>query len=295
MKLYAISDLHVGCTANADALAALPAYPEDWLILAGDTGETIAHLHYALSQLTRKFAQVIWVPGNHDLWTLPGKREIPEEVLRGEARYQRLVAICREYGVLTPEDPYVLWQGEGTPSLLVPLFLLYDYSFRPDYISEERAVAWAAETDVVCTDEYLLHPDPYPSRSAWCAARCRETEQRLQSAPPGFPLIFINHFPLCQSLVRLERIPRFSLWCGTTRTATWPTRFPVSTVVYGHLHIRSTRYLQGVRHEEVSLGYPAHWRHERGIQGYLRMILPAPDQDEEEFPTPLASPPLSTE
>lgn len=277
MKLYAIGDLHLGCPINYEALAALPVYPEDWLILAGDIGETTAHLHYALSQLTRKFAQVLWVPGNHDLWTIPGKRTAPEEAeLRGEARYQQLVSICRSYGVLTPEDPYALWQGEGAPAILVPMFLLYDYSFRPEHISEEQAVEWAAETDVVCTDEFLLHADPYLSRSAWCAARCRVTEQRLQNISSGLPLIFINHFPLCQSLVRLERIPRFSLWCGTTRTEAWLTRFPVSTVVYGHLHVRSTQYLQGVRHEEVSLGYPANWEQARGIQGYLREILPGP-------------------
>lgn len=279
MKLYAISDLHLAYETNRQALDALPAYPEDWLILAGDTGETIAHLHYALSRLTRRFAQVIWVPGNHDLWTLSGKTIPPEEaILRGEARYRKLVSICRDYGVLTPEDPYVLWQGEGPLSLLVPMFLLYDYSFRPDHVSEEQAIAWAAETDVICADEFLLHPDPYPSRSAWCAARCQATEQRLQAISHAIPLILINHFPLRQSLVKLERIPRFSLWCGTKRTETWQARFSISTVVYGHLHIRSTQYLQGVRYEEVSLGYPVNWRRERGIQGYLREIFPAPRQ-----------------
>ena len=71
MKLYAISDLHLGHEINRQALAAIPSYPEDWLILAGDMGETTAHLRYALSILSRRFAQLLWVPGNHDLWTLP--------------------------------------------------------------------------------------------------------------------------------------------------------------------------------------------------------------------------------
>ena len=44
MKLWAISDLHVGFEKNRHAVQELPAHPEDWLIIAGDTGETPAHL-----------------------------------------------------------------------------------------------------------------------------------------------------------------------------------------------------------------------------------------------------------
>jgi 3',5'-cyclic AMP phosphodiesterase CpdA len=275
MKLYAISDLHLGYEINRQALASLPSYPQDWLILAGDTGETLEHLQYALEILTRRFAQVLWVPGNHDLWTLPSD---PLQ-LRGAARYDRFVACCREYGVLTPEDPYVLWPEKGSALLLAPLFLLYDYSFRPDDMPEEDVVSWAEETQSVCADEYLLHPDPYQSRSAWCAARCQYTEKRLLEAISSpVRLILINHYPLRQSLVRLKYIPRFSPWCGTKYTEKWHERFQAAIAIYGHLHIRATEYQDGVRFEEVSLGYPRQWQQERGVHGYLREILPGPDQ-----------------
>jgi predicted phosphodiesterase len=275
MKLYAISDLHLGEGANQEALAALPSYPDDWLILAGDTGETTDHLQRALSALERRFKQILWVPGNHDLWTLPSSFPGSDEV-RGEAKYNQLVAICREHGVLTPEDPYVLWPGEGKPTLLAPLFLLYDYSFRPDDIPEEQVVSWAQEKKMACADEHWLYPDPYPSRSAWCIERCHSTEERLQQVPASTSLILINHFPLLESLVRLSRIPRFSPWCGTKYTHDWHQRFPVSIVVYGHLHIRATDYRDGVRFEEVSLGYLGQWQRRKGIEGYLRQILPEP-------------------
>jgi len=273
MKLYAISDLHLGYDANRAALESLRPHPHDWLILAGDTGETAHQLEYALSIVTRRFAQVLWVPGNHDLWTLP----YDDDPSRGEARYHRLLSICRNYGVLTPEDPYVRWPGEGPAYLLAPLFTLYDYSFRPDAVPEAQAIAWAEETGVVCADEYLLHPDPYPSRSAWCAARCHVTERRLQEVLTTERLILINHFPLRHDLVCLPRIPRFSIWCGTRRTHNWHIRFPVAVVVFGHLHMRATEYRDGVRFEEVSLGYPRHWRQERGLAPYLREILPGPE------------------
>lgn len=272
MKLYAISDLHLGFPANSAALESLPAYPDDWLILAGDVGEAEAQLVYALKVLTRRFARLVWTPGNHDLWTYA---EAPP-TRRGEAKYHRLVSLCRDYGVLTPEDPYVLWEGEGPACWLAPLFLLYDYTFRPEHVPYEHALAWAEEAGVMCNDEYLLHPDPYASRAAWCAARCQYTEQRLAAADASHPLILINHFPLRQDLVRLPRIPRFCLWCGTRRTEDWHTRFPVEAVVYGHLHIRATDYRDGVRFEEVSLGYPQNWHSGRPLASYLREILPGP-------------------
>ena len=270
MKLYAISDLHLLSEANRQALAALPAHPEDWLILGGDIGETEELLRFALAILTSRFQHLLWVPGNHDLWTLPSDRL----GLRGEAKYNRLVSICRNHGVTTPEDPYVLWTGEGTQCRLAPLFLLYDYSFRPDAVPFERAVEWAAESGIVCADEVLLSSEPYSSRSAWCAARCLYTERRLREISGQTPLVLINHFPLRQDLAQLWRIPRFSLWCGTRRTEDWHIRFPVSVVVYGHLHIRGTHFRDGVRFEEVSLGYPGDWHQSSGIQPYLREILP---------------------
>ena len=142
MKLYAISDLHLNYEENFHALKGVSAHPDDWLILGGDLGETEEALIYAFRTLSTRFAKLIWVPGNHELWTMPGSGDS----LAGEAKYRRLLDICREYDVLTPEDPYVDWPGDGGEHVLCPLFLLYDYSFCPDHVSEGDAVSWAAES-----------------------------------------------------------------------------------------------------------------------------------------------------
>ncbi len=272
MKLYAISDLHLDYAINREALQALPSHPEDWLILGGDLGHTEDDLHFALRLLTQRFQRLFWVPGNHDLWTLPNS---PSR-LHGEDKYHRLVAICREYGVATPEDPYVRWPGAGDACLICPLFLLYDYSFRPAQVPLEHAVKWAAESGVLCADELLLSAHPYSSKPAWCSSRFTYTEHRLQEVATQGPLVLVNHFPLREDLARLRRIPRFTIWCGTRRTEDWHRRFPVAVVVTGHLHIRSTTYRDGVRFEEVSLGYPRDWQQGQGIASYLREILPGP-------------------
>lgn len=277
MKLYALADLHLRYEVTRRALQALRPHPYDWLILAGDVGETEEHLRFALGVLSTRFARLLWVPGNHDLWTIPAH---PGE-LRGQAKYSRLVEICREFGVLTPEDPYVTWPGEGERCVLAPTFVLYDYTFRPDSVPVEDAVEWAAEENLLCSDEVLLHPDPFASRPDWCHERVRLTEPRLAAAATQGPLVIINHFPLRQDLAVLPRIPRFSIWCGTRLTEDWHVRFNARAVVYGHLHIRATHHRDGVRFEESSLGYPQNWTPGRGIEPYLRQILPYPVEEPE--------------
>src|SRR5260221_4935508 len=84
-KLWAISDLHVAIPENRSFVEELwPASPEDWLIVAGDVAENVGDVVWALALLRERFARVIWVPGNHEMWT-PPKDPV---TLRGEARHQ---------------------------------------------------------------------------------------------------------------------------------------------------------------------------------------------------------------
>lgn len=273
-RLFAISDLHVIYTENRAIVDRMqPERDGDWLIVAGDVGEIVSDIEWALGLLSRRFEKVIWVPGNHELWT---PREDPVQ-LRGVERYRHLVELCRSLGVITPEDPYPVWDPDGDPVLIVPLFLLYDYSFRPvGTYTREQALARAYEVGVVCTDEMLLHPDPYPSREAWCWARIAETERRLARERRGLPTVLINHFPLVREPTRILRYPEFAQWCGTERTADWHLKYDARVAVYGHLHIPRTTWYDGVRFEEVSVGYPREWRRRSGRPGQLRQILPVP-------------------
>ncbi|MFI1017856.1 metallophosphoesterase family protein [Streptomyces sp. NPDC020965] len=256
-ELLAISDLHVAYQENRNIVANMrPDSADDWLIVAGDVGEMTDDITWALRTLSRAYAKVIWAPGNHELWT-PREDSVR---LRGVERYRHLVEICRSLGVVTPEDPWPVWEGPGGPVTVAPLFLLYDYTFRTDPgLTREQALAAAHEQGVVCTDEFLLHPDPYPTRDAWCRARLKETEARLTELDPDVPVVLVNHYPLVREPTRILRYPEFALWCGTEQTADWHTRFNVAAVVYGHLHIPRTTWHDGVRFEEVSVGYPREW------------------------------------
>jgi predicted phosphodiesterase len=321
-KLWAISDIHLAYPINRESWEQLRSKPHDGLIIAGDVGETVDHLRLALETAVKRFAHVWWVPGNHELYSVPVSRASEsgnenakkEEPSRAEVRYHEFVAVAREFGVSTPEDDYIVWPPEDVDALdegaspwdveaeramrarICPIFTLYDYSFRPPEVTRENALTWAQEQDIMATDEALLHPDPYSTRDEWCAKLCKEFEAKLSNASTtpllstneSVPLVIINHWPLRESLVRLVRIPRFSLWCGTKITDDWHKRFHAKVVVTGHLHIRRTDWQDGCRFEEVSLGYPRQWEDSRAygldVNDFLREILPGPEKEPEGWP-----------
>lgn len=206
--------------------------------------------------------------------------------LKGEAKYMACVRAAKAHGVITPEDDYVPWtytanDGSRERALVCPIFTLYDYSFRPAHVTREKALEWAMEEGIRATDENLLHPDPYASRDEWCHRLVQQSEAKLeQAAATGLPLVIINHWPLREDTVYIPRVPRFSLWCGTKKTEDWHTRFGAKVVVTGHLHVRRTDWIDGVRFEEVSLGYPKQWQVAKDagndVNSMLREILPGP-------------------
>ncbi|CAF9911147.1 MAG: hypothetical protein GOMPHAMPRED_007323 [Gomphillus americanus] len=331
--LYAISDIHLSYPQNREYWSALPLRKHDFppksgLILAGDVGESISHLRLALEIALQVFSYVWWIPGNHELYTLPGQhsptennastgdqaaRDAEIDSLRGEERYQAFIRVCHQYpGVYTPEDEWVIWdcsaeedpittittksQISSSPSnqqpqqpsssaaaLICPLFTLYDYTFRPAHLhSTTAALAWAAEKDIIATDEALLHSDPHPNKASWSSQLVSNFHTRLTSARarfPSLPFVLINHWPLREEVLHIPSIPRFSLWCGTRSTRHWDTEFaPVAVVVSGHLHVRRTDWIGDTRWEEVSLGYPRQWtkirEQELDVAELLREVLP---------------------
>ena len=267
MKLWAISDLHLTLPQNAAALRALPAFGEDWLIVAGDLCEDLALFGDSLTWLKQRFAEVIWVPGNHELW-LTGR---DADIGGSPRKYRALTDVARRVGVTTPEDEFLRWPGG---EVIVPLCTLYDYSFRPDDIALCDVVRWAAELSNVAADERLIDPAPLPGMPEWCASQVAAAEARLdRELAPDAHTILIGHWPLREDLVRIPRIPRFTPWCGTRLTADWHTRYRAAVVVSGHLHVRRTDWRGGTRFEEVSLGYPRQWDQTRDLASYLREIL----------------------
>nr|WP_235032293.1 metallophosphoesterase [Actinacidiphila yanglinensis] len=258
-QLLAISDLHVGYDANRALVEKMrPESDDDWLIVAGDVAERAADILWALGTLKENFGTVIWLPGNHEVWT-PNDDPV---TLRGEARYRHLVDEIGRLGIITPEDPYPVFESAKGPVAVCPMFLLYDYSWRdgtPGATTKQQALDHSTELGIVCTDEMLLHPDPLPGIDDWCRARVALTAERLSALDPELPTVLANHWPLHREPTRVLRYPSFALWCGTELTEDWHIRFRATEVVYGHLHIPRIIHRDGVRFTEASLGYPREW------------------------------------
>lgn len=91
--LWAVSDLHAAVAVNRDRVAELqPADPSDWLIVAGDVAERTDLVIDILAELRERFATVIWVPGNHELFSRSSEEH------QGRDKYTALVEGCREIG-----------------------------------------------------------------------------------------------------------------------------------------------------------------------------------------------------
>ena len=118
-------------------------------------------------------------------------------------------------------------------------------------------MALATDAGVLCTDEFFLHPDPYPSRPAWCAARLAVTRARLDALT--IPTVLFGHWPLIRKPTDVLWHPEFAMWCGTSHTSDWHRRYRAAASVYGHLHIPRHFTQDGTEFHEVSLGYPREW------------------------------------
>ncbi|MCU1281672.1 MAG: calcineurin-like phosphoesterase family protein, partial [bacterium] len=95
MRLALTSDLHVDHHPEVVPLVAerVRALAPDVLIVAGDLSSKLDTLEAALAALRGSAPRLVFVAGNHDLWTLPGAPSSRE-------RYEREIpALCARAGV----------------------------------------------------------------------------------------------------------------------------------------------------------------------------------------------------
>ncbi len=119
MRVLAISDIHVDHAANLEWVKHLSRwdYTEDALIVAGDISDRLSHLETTFELLKQRFAEVCFVPGNHELW------------IRNDGfsdsfqKFHAILNICQQHDVRT--TPFLFGARSSHPVWIVPLFGWY--------------------------------------------------------------------------------------------------------------------------------------------------------------------------
>ena len=152
MRILATSDIHTHYAKNKNWLIGLSDadYQQDILILAGDITHDLEELRKAFEIVRPKFAEVLFVPGNHDLWLSP-----KDQGLNSIDKFHRIMEFAIEQGIHTKPLHFDTFS-------IAPLFSWYDYSFgKPsEFIIQKwqdfRFCKWPENHDMVRVTDYFL-------------------------------------------------------------------------------------------------------------------------------------------
>jgi hypothetical protein len=269
-RVLAVSDIHADIAPNMAWLRALTGddHAAAALILAGDVSDDLHVLGEALGCARRAFAEVFFVPGNHELWVR--RRECADSV----EKFRRIEALCERLGVRT--TPTRL----GAPGEAVWVVPLVSWYAQPDDGFESLFVPKDGEDPTLSmwSDKYFTAwPAGFQPATGFLALN----EPHVARAYDA-PVISFSHFLPRRDLIfstEAERAalgwplrdphPRFnfSRVAGSAGIEAQIRRLGSTTHVYGHQHRNRDRVVDGVRYVSHCLGYPA----ERG-----RRAVPPP-------------------
>jgi Icc-related predicted phosphoesterase len=235
MRVFAISDIHVDHRENNEWLSQLSIsdYLADILICAGDISHHSGDVAAALTRLRKSFLEVLFVPGNHELWIV--KKESHNSI----DKFEQVLAIAADCGVRT--GPLYLPEVS-----IAPLFAWYDYSFglpsaelRSRW-SDFHTCSWPEQFDQPRITEYFL------------ALNQLHVEDRTQ------PVISFSHFVPRGDLLPSAHSRRGFLRpvLGSESIDGQIRKLGSMVHVYGHYHMNGSKKRDNVTYVNNALGYP---------------------------------------
>ncbi len=238
MRVFALSDIHIDYDVNAKWIAnlSIAEYQDDVLILAGDVTHTLRLLGWCLSTLARRFKDVLFVPGNHDLWVIREGRE-----KNSLQKFDDVSAVVESSGASMQA-----FRRRGVS--IIPLLGWYDYSFGEP--SEELRSIWM--------DYHACRwPSGYTEKDV--AAHFAALNDK-QVSLAGDKVITYSHF-----LPRIDLMPGFMPGAGkllypilgSTQLDRQLRRLNANIHVYGHSHINRQVKIDGVSYINNAFGYPS--------------------------------------
>lgn len=237
MRVFALSDLHIDYSENANWVAnlSITEYQDDVLILAGDVTDCRRLLHWCLSTLVKRFKNVLFVPGNHDLWVL--REDLKKNSLQ---KFDDVCTVIEASGASMQA-----FREKGLA--IIPLLAWYDYSFgRP---SEELRSMWM---------DYRACRWPSGFTESDVATHFAVLNNK-QTSVAGDKVITYSHF-----LPRIDLMPEFIpsvhklLYpiLGSAQLEHQLRTLNSSIHVYGHSHVNRHVKIEGVTYINNAFGYP---------------------------------------
>ena len=229
MRVFATSDLHTDYKENFLWLTQISgtAYRDDVLIVAGDVSDRLEIIQETFLLLRSKFRQLLFTPGNHELWVRGAN-------INSLEKFQLILNLCDELGIATkPLRLENLW--------VVPLFSWYDGVFEPGMRAwaDFHFCKWPA--DAAPLSEYFL--------------RLNEPYLRVYDAP----VITFSHFIPRSDLLPPKEYLRISWLEHVSVCAALDSQIRQlnSTVhICGHTHTTFDRVVDDVRYVQNAVKYP---------------------------------------
>lgn len=237
MRVFALSDVHVDYAVNQQWITQLSAadFRNDLLILAGDVCDSIPLLESCMSTLVGKFARVLYVPGNHELW-------VHRDQSNGTSleKFEKVCTVVKNCGATM--RPFH-WRHLS----IAPLLGWYDYSFGEP--SADLLAAWVDYT--ACR-----WPAHFSVRDI-AAHFLGLNDEALQVT--NQTIISFSHF-----VPRLDLLPNYVRGVmgflhpvlGSTTLETQIRQLRPAIHVYGHSHINRRISLDNVLYVNNAFGYP---------------------------------------
>lgn len=236
MRIFALSDIHIDYAENRAWMMDLSNddYRDDILILAGDIADIPALIADAFRELTRKFREVLFVPGNHDLWTY--RNGIADSL----SAFDHVRNIARDHGVHI--EPYTA--GVLT---IIPLNGWYDYSFGMP--SEELSMMWM---------DYVACSWPEGCDEKSITRRFTDMNREALSIRNNRVITFSHFMPridLMPSIIPEKRRFLYPV-LGTTILETQIRTIGPRIHIYGHTHVNRRIERDGILYVNNAFGYP---------------------------------------
>jgi len=241
LRIFTISDIHLDYEENQNWLnhLSISDYQDDVLILSGDVSDKVSLLVAAFEILKKRFSQILFVPGNHDLWVW---RNELEDSLK---KFHQIKEVADDFEIHM--QPYTLG-----PLSIVPLFGWYDYSFAQP--SDELKKTWRDFTACKWPDGF------FESRITEYFLSLNKSAISTQNR---FIISFSHFLPridLMPSFIPLQRRMLYPI-LGTSRLEEQIRKLGSQIHIYGHTHVNNRINKSNTLYINNALGYP----HETGI------------------------------